>query len=208
MNPERRDAVNAPLRNCALGHTKRNTGLPRASEVLFDNRVNVHNCESSGLDWLSQVPYSTLFGGRFRLCHSRNSKKPMAAFPMATFAKRVESLRKAAGLNQPQLAKKAGVTKGLIWQIEQGRNQEVKMLQLFKLAAALGVGARFLATGLGSPVALGQVDNDEGELVSLYRLCSDRHKDNILESARSFAKEADYQAQNKQIAKISSLKAT
>ena len=111
---------------------------------------------------------------------------------MTTFAKRVKSLRMALGLNKPQLAAKAGVTKALIGSIEKeiGGTKEVKMLLLFRLAAALGVSARFLATGMGSPLALGRVDEDEADLVYTYRKLSPELKTSLLSRAHTLAEDS------------------
>ena len=108
---------------------------------------------------------------------------------MSTFAKRVESLRLAAGLNQPELGKLVGATKGLISQIEKGINKEVKMLLLFRLAAALRVSARFLATGTGSPVALGQIIEDESELIWTYRKLDLHLKASLVKRAHELAED-------------------
>lgn len=90
---------------------------------------------------------------------------------LSTFAQRVKGLRRAVGLNQPELAEKIGVTKALISQIEAGAVKEVKMELLFKMAAALSISARFLATGRGSPIPIGEVSIYEGELIEAYRKC-------------------------------------
>lgn len=54
------------------------------------------------------------------------------------FGPRLKELRTAAGLTQPELAEKAGMSKGGIADLEQGRNQPAWETVL-KLAAALGV---------------------------------------------------------------------
>lgn len=58
--------------------------------------------------------------------------------------RKVEELRKALGLSQEQLAKKAGTTKGQISRIENGLS-EPPMKRLRRLAKALGVTPGVLA---------------------------------------------------------------
>ena len=106
---------------------------------------------------------------------------------MSSFAERVKGLRKAAGLNQPELAAKVGVTKALISQIEQGAVQEVKMELLFRLSEVLAVSGRFLATGKGSPISLGGITTEEAELVLCFRHCSPEVQQQILATAKLFA---------------------
>jgi transcriptional regulator with XRE-family HTH domain len=56
---------------------------------------------------------------------------------MTTMAKNLRKLRKAAGLTQPELARRAGVSQQLISQIERGINRTTK--ELPQIASALGV---------------------------------------------------------------------
>jgi len=53
--------------------------------------------------------------------------------------RRVKRLREAKGLTQRDLAGKAGVTQGLIHQLETGAIQDVRSQVVVKLAKALGV---------------------------------------------------------------------
>ena len=55
-----------------------------------------------------------------------------------TFALRLKELRTAAGITQPELAEKAGMSKGGIADLEQGR-REPAWGTVIALAAALGV---------------------------------------------------------------------
>ncbi|WP_420889291.1 S24 family peptidase [Cupriavidus gilardii] len=66
---------------------------------------------------------------------------------MKTIAERLKSARLAAQLSQEALAKKVGVSQGLIGQIEGGRNQGSK--HVAALARALDVSADWLSTGTG-----------------------------------------------------------
>jgi len=108
--------------------------------------------------------------------------------PQTTFASRVRGLRKAAGLNQPELAKKVGVTKALIGQIEGGKVLEVKMMLIFKPATALGVSARFLATGKGSPIPLGEISDEESKLVMALRGCPPSVQAQIVATVQLFSR--------------------
>ena len=110
-----------------------------------------------------------------------------ATEPMSTFAARVYGLRIANGLNQPELAKLVDCTKASIGSVEAGRTKEVKMLALFKMAGALHIGARWLATGDGSTFALGQIDEAEGRLIRLTRHCKKEQIDALIQMAKSFA---------------------
>ena len=57
---------------------------------------------------------------------------------MANFADRLRELRHAVGLSQPELAKKAGMTKAGICNLEQGR-RGASWNTVVALAEALGV---------------------------------------------------------------------
>ena len=56
-----------------------------------------------------------------------------------SIAKRVRSLREAAGLSQQDLAVRAGLSVSLIGQIEQGKKLDPRVSTVQALAAALGV---------------------------------------------------------------------
>lgn len=62
-------------------------------------------------------------------------------------AERLRDAREAAGLTQPQLAARAGVSPGTIGNIESGYRKEPR--QLLAIAAALGVNAEWLQSGRG-----------------------------------------------------------
>lgn len=67
--------------------------------------------------------------------------------PMETFADRVRAARKAAKLNQKQLATKSGLSQTTISDIERGRNEGSR--DIFALAKALKVNAEWLQRGVG-----------------------------------------------------------
>ncbi len=92
---------------------------------------------------------------------------------VTTFADRFSEARKAAGFTQEYLANLCGLTKGAISQYELGHNS-VAGENVFKLADALHVSARWLMTGAGSvtslndePVPAGRVDRIAKHLAGL-----------------------------------------
>ena len=92
---------------------------------------------------------------------------------MTTFADRFSAARKAAGFTQEYLANLCGLTKGAISQYELGHNS-VAGENVFKLADAMNVSARWLMTGMGSttsltddPVPAGKVERIARHLAGL-----------------------------------------
>jgi transcriptional regulator with XRE-family HTH domain len=67
-----------------------------------------------------------------------------------TLSDRFTSARKRCGRTQDHLAKICNLTKGAISSIENGRNG-ISGDNVFPLADALGVSARWLMTGVGAP---------------------------------------------------------
>lgn len=67
---------------------------------------------------------------------------------METFADRLYKIRKEAKLTQVDLAKRAGLTQGVIAQIESGRNEGSK--HILVIAQSLNVNPDWLATGKGN----------------------------------------------------------
>lgn len=74
---------------------------------------------------------------------------------MTTFADRLSEARKAAGFTQEYLANLCGLTKGAISQYELGNNS-VAGENVFRLADALNISARWLMTGTGSATSLSE----------------------------------------------------
>lgn len=60
---------------------------------------------------------------------------------------RVRELRKAAGLSQGDLAKRAGLTRKTIWNVEADPSHAANVRTLTKLAEALGVDLSDLLAG-------------------------------------------------------------
>jgi len=71
----------------------------------------------------------------------------LITFVMKTIAERLVHAREAAGLSQPQLAKKAGVSQGSISHIETGLRKNPR--HLLSLAKALGITPDWLMNGSG-----------------------------------------------------------
>lgn len=65
------------------------------------------------------------------------------------FSERIKSARLAAGLSQPELAKRVGVTKNAISSMELGKTKGPKPHHLFRIAWALNISPEWLATGKG-----------------------------------------------------------
>lgn len=76
---------------------------------------------------------------------------------MSTFGKRVQEMRLACSMTQEQLASKAGITQGVIAQIEGGRNKGSK--HIVSLARALRVNPNWLETGRGQAGVVGNKES-------------------------------------------------
>lgn len=77
---------------------------------------------------------------------------------MNSIAQRLKQAREAAGMTQPALAEKAGVSQGTIGNIESGLRKRPR--ELLSIAAALGVNPSWLDTGKGQ-MRSGVVTPDE-----------------------------------------------
>lgn len=62
---------------------------------------------------------------------------------------RIKHARTGAGLNQTELAKAAGVTKGSVSQWENGNTKNLRMENLFAVADATKFSAKWIALGKG-----------------------------------------------------------
>lgn len=67
------------------------------------------------------------------------------------FADRLRSTRERRGFTQADLARRLGLTRAAISQLESTDTKSVRGDNLFPLADALGVNARWLMTGKGDP---------------------------------------------------------
>ena len=78
---------------------------------------------------------------------------------MNSIAERLKQAREAAGMTQPALAEKAGVSQGTIGNIESGLRKRPR--ELLSIAAALGVNPSWLDTGKGR-MRMSVVATEEG----------------------------------------------
>lgn len=67
----------------------------------------------------------------------------------SNFGDRVKQAREAKGWSQSDLAEQAGVSRQAIFSVETGETKTMRPENLFRAADALGVKARWLATGEG-----------------------------------------------------------
>jgi transcriptional regulator with XRE-family HTH domain len=77
------------------------------------------------------------------------SKVRTLPFMSSAFGDRVKQAREAKGWSQSDLAGKVDVSRQAIFSIETGENKSMRPENLFKVADALEVKARWLATGDG-----------------------------------------------------------
>ena len=66
---------------------------------------------------------------------------------MSTLGERIQRGRALKGLSRSALASLVGVTEGAIRSLEEGRSKDISGSNVFPLADALGVSARWLITG-------------------------------------------------------------
>jgi len=66
------------------------------------------------------------------------------------FGERLIQARKALGLNQSELARRTGITRSAISQLERDERRRLSMDNLFKVAKVLQVNPEWLATGEGT----------------------------------------------------------
>lgn len=98
---------------------------------------------------------------------------------------RIAHARREAGLNQTELGKRVGVTKGAVSQWENGNINNLRMANLFAIEDATGFRARWIALGQGparvTERALSPVEFDSAleeltsaDLAALFRLAADQ----------------------------------
>jgi transcriptional regulator with XRE-family HTH domain len=101
----------------------------------------------------------------------------MATRPVpGTIGERVRAKRRALGLTQVKLAEKAGMGQSNISSIESGDNHWTRGPNLLRLAAALEVSAKWLATGLGDPQQPVGASTDEAVVLDILRSLSAPHR--------------------------------
>jgi transcriptional regulator with XRE-family HTH domain len=67
-----------------------------------------------------------------------------------SFGERLQTARKLAGLNQGTLSELAGLSRGLVWAIEDGLRPDPTVKTAKALAAVLGISLDWLVTGTGA----------------------------------------------------------
>lgn len=97
---------------------------------------------------------------------------------------RIKEARNARNWSQEELALALETTQQTIQRWESG--QDIKSSQLLTLSKTLGVTVSFLM-GLDESSQQQQLPPAERELLALYRNMDEKHKDLLLENARSFA---------------------
>lgn len=86
-----------------------------------------------------------------------------------TLGEHIRESRQLSGLTQEALAKKVGVSRAAVSLWEQGHIEQLRMENLFAVADATDVNARWLALGTGTRVKWITLDVDEKALIDLYR---------------------------------------
>jgi transcriptional regulator with XRE-family HTH domain len=104
---------------------------------------------------------------------------------MSEVGKRVRGLRKALGLTQEQLSRRAGVSQPTISHIERGHTADLTGANLSALCVVLRTNADFLLHGKGSPSPPLQAELEERELIDLFRQMSPDHQQALLTFVRS-----------------------
>lgn len=99
---------------------------------------------------------------------------------MSSIGHRLRQLRKEAGLNQTQLAAAVGVTQSMISDYE-SKGVMFQADVLAKMAEVLGVSMEAIMQGQSLP------DQQELNLVRLYRTMSEESRQTLMATARAFA---------------------
>ena len=99
--------------------------------------------------------------------------------------KRIRDLRKASGLRQGELARRAGMSQSALSDLERGDTTVPRGDSLVGLAVALKVSHQWLMSGEGSPVELMQPDLDESELLQIYKDLSEPNRAALVGAAKA-----------------------
>ena len=110
--------------------------------------------------------------------------------PASTFAARLRISRKSAGLTLEQLGNRAGCTKSLLAQYENGRVAECRMALLFAIADALKISPRWLATGKGTQNHTGTLSDAERDIIMVLRELPHPVREHVVRLAESLALES------------------
>ena len=86
-----------------------------------------------------------------------------------TIGSRVRTVRLALGMTQVKLAEASGIGQSALSSVETGDSQWLRGGNLLRIAAALGVSAKWLETGIGDPQPQVDGSTDEGVVLDLLR---------------------------------------
>jgi transcriptional regulator with XRE-family HTH domain len=135
---------------------------------------------------------SKLFGKAGRLRPAMPPKQAEQA--QTALGKRIqdERLDRRPKMTQEDLGKRVGVTKGAISQWENGDIKNLRLENLFKLADALGLEARWIATGRGAKYSARKQDSTLDELLAIYDSLDEQGRGIVLLGAKTA--KTDYEA--------------
>lgn len=82
----------------------------------------------------------------------------MVEWTKTTLAERIRFLRERADMSQAELARAIKRSPGLIWQIENGRNKEVRGATLLAIAGVFNSNPDWITNGVGTPYRIQSKD--------------------------------------------------
>ena len=118
-----------------------------------------------------------------RLLHNLDVKRTTQDTP----GERIRAMRETKGMNQTQLAKKAGIEQPSLSQIETGDTRTLRGKTLMGLAKALEVNPQWILTGRDSLVEPQTLTVEETELLALYRTLDTVDAERIISFARTMS---------------------
>lgn len=143
-------------------------------------------------DLRSAGPGDGFFGGHVpyyssvnQACQSPLNTAALDTGRMSEVGKRVRGLRKALGLTQEQLSRRAGVSQPTISHIERGHTADLTGANLSALCGVLRTNAEFLLHGKGTPSPPLQAELEERELIDLFRRMDHDQQQALLTFVRS-----------------------
>jgi transcriptional regulator with XRE-family HTH domain len=142
---------------------------------------------------------SKLFGKGARLRAMSKQKAERAQTPLG---KRIQAEREARGWTQAELGKRCagptskGLTKGAVSQWENGTIKNIRLDTFFRLADALGLEPRWLATEKGLKYSSRKGDPVLDELLSIYDSLDSQGRGIVLIGAKTA--KTDYDQRNQQ----------
>lgn len=104
---------------------------------------------------------------------------------VTTLGERIAAGRKIRGWDQSELASRMKVSRASVSDWESGKIKNLRLPNLFKLADVLELNARWLSLGEGSPVKRFMGDEEEHDLIDLFRGLQPKTRADLLATARS-----------------------